>query len=160
MLGFKLHCYHLMSAFGFWIFDECFHAIITMRQMVGLEIQNAVAFPPPISWTYSMVSGLPKWHTLSAFGIFTHILRAVEATTTLSGPSMGTKLSKTFVFKTSGVLPVSFDQKSGWRLHQTTHWKPAEVSPSSHFASSWETSWEGLSFTVPRSTVRCRRVSV
>ena len=31
--------------------------------------------------------------------------------------------------KTKPVLkPVSFDQKSGRRLHQTTLWKPAEVS--------------------------------
>ena len=37
--------------------------------------------------------------------------------------------------------PVSFDQKFGRRLHQTTSWKPAEVSLLSfQFVSSWETS--------------------
>ena len=37
--------------------------------------------------------------------------------------------------------PVSFDQKFGRQLHQTTHRKPAEVSLFSfQFVSSWETS--------------------
>ena len=37
--------------------------------------------------------------------------------------------------------PISFDQKFGRRLHQTTRRKPAEVSLLSfYFASSWETS--------------------
>ena len=37
--------------------------------------------------------------------------------------------------------PVSFDQKFGRRLHQSTRQKPAEVSLLLfHFASSWETS--------------------
>ena len=37
--------------------------------------------------------------------------------------------------------PVNFDQKFGWRLHETTLRKPSEVSLLSfHFASSWETS--------------------
>ena len=38
--------HHLTSAFGFWIVGECFHTIITMRQMVGLLIQYTVDFPP------------------------------------------------------------------------------------------------------------------
>lgn len=46
MLGFKVHCHDLASTFDFWIFDECFPAIITMHQVVGLEIRNTVAFPP------------------------------------------------------------------------------------------------------------------
>lgn len=44
------------------------------------------------------------WYQVCKTGIFTSIPRAVVATTTLSGPSMGAKLCKTFVFKASGVL--------------------------------------------------------
>ena len=103
MLGFKVHCHHLTSAFGFWIFDECFHAIIAMRQVAGLEIQNTVAFPP-------ISSCLPDYLNIFFYGIryakMAHPFHiwAVVATTTLSGPSMGAKLCKTFVFKASGVL--------------------------------------------------------
>lgn len=95
---------HLVSGFLMNAFMlSCFHAIIAMRQVAGLEIQNTVAFPP-------ISSCLPDYLNIFFYGIryakMAHPFHiwAVVATTTISGPSMGAKLCKTFVFKASGVL--------------------------------------------------------